>query len=88
MPIQEAIEAPRISLNAEPNFYMPGAEVTIALEGRVAPQVIQKLQEMGHLTRVVDEYSQGNMQGIYFNQEAGTMMAGADARRTMYAVGF
>lgn len=88
MSIQEAVEAPRISLNAEPNFYMPGAEVTMSIEGRVSPQVVQELEAMGHRTRIVDEYSQGNMQGILVNQQTGTMTAGADARRTMYAVGF
>jgi len=34
MPVQAAIEAPRLVLNAEPNFYKPGAAITVQIEGR------------------------------------------------------
>ena len=86
--IQEAIEAPRISLNADPSFYMPGADVTVAVEGRVAPLVISRLSEMGHDAQAVREYAIGSMQGILRNPETGTMVAGADPRRMMYALGW
>ena len=36
MPVQQAIEAPRFALDAKPNFYKPGAEITVQIEGRVA----------------------------------------------------
>ena len=88
MGIQEAIEAPRLSLHADPSFYMPGAAVRVRLEGRVAPLVISRLVEMGHDVQVVREYSIGSMQGILRNPETGTMMAGADPRRMMYAIGW
>ena len=88
MTIQEAIEAPRLSLNAEPNFYMPGAAMRVQVEGRVAPRVVSRLVEMGHDVQAVREYSIGSMQGILRNPETGTMMAGADPRRMMYAVGW
>ena len=88
MSIQEAIEAPRLSLNADPSFYMPGAAVTVRVEGRVAPLVISRLVELGHDARAVREYSIGSMQGILRNPETGTMMAGADPRRMMYAIGW
>ncbi len=88
MSIQEAIEAPRLSLNADPSFYMPGAAVKVRVEGRVAPLVISRLVEMGHDAQAVREYSIGSMQGILRNPETGTMMAGADPRRMMYAVGW
>ena len=29
MPVQQAIEAPRLALDAEPNFYKPGAAITV-----------------------------------------------------------
>ena len=45
-------------------------------------------QEMGHDVQVVPEYSMGSMQGILRNPETGTLMAGADPRRMMYAVGW
>ena len=88
MSIQEAIEAPRLSLHADPSFYMPGAAVRVRVEGRVAPLVISRLVEMGHDVQAVREYSIGSMQGIVRNPETGTMMAGADPRRMMYAVGW
>ena len=52
MGIQEAIEAPRIGLRADPNFYVPGADVTVRVEGRMAPFVISRLREMGHDVQV------------------------------------
>ena len=88
MDIQEAIEAPRVALNADPNFYRAGSEVTILAERRLAPQVVADLETMGHQVELSDEYSAGNMQGILVNPETGTMAAGADLRRTMYAVGW
>ena len=88
MDIQEAIEAPRVALNADPNFYRAGSEVTILAERRLAPQVVADLKTMGHQVELSDEYSAGNMQGILVNPEIGTMAAGADLRRTMYAVGW
>ncbi len=88
MGIQEAIEAPRIALRADPNFYVSGADVTVRVEGRMAPFVIGRLREMGHDVQVAREYSMGSMQGILRNPDTGTMMAGADPRRMMYAVGW
>ena len=88
MNIQEAIEAPRLSLDADPSFYMPGAAVRVRVESRVAPLVISRLVEMGHDAQAVREYSIGSMQGIVRNPETGTMMAGADPRRMMYAIGW
>ncbi len=88
MQIQEAIEAPRLSLSAKPNFYKPGAEVTMRVEGRVPRQVVDRLKKMGHRPQVTAEFAIGNMQGILTNLKTGTMTAGADPRRTMYAVGW
>ncbi len=88
MRIQEAIEAPRIYLAADPNFYRPGAQITVHIERRVAPQAIAELRSMGHTVELVAEYSMGNMQGILVDRDAGTMSAGGDPRRMMYAVGW
>ena len=33
LPVQQAIEAPRFSLDADPNFYKPGAEIEVSIEG-------------------------------------------------------
>ena len=88
MGIQEAIEAPRIALDADPNFYRPGADVTVRVEGRIAPFVINRLAELEHDVLGIREYSLGSMQGILRNPETDTMLAGADPRRMMYAVGW
>ena len=88
MAIQEAIEAPRIALVAEPNFYRPGSDVTVQLESRIALEVVERLEAMGHEVTVAPEYSMGNMQGILANPTTQTLTAGADPRRMMYAVGW
>jgi gamma-glutamyltranspeptidase/glutathione hydrolase len=88
MGIQEAIEAPRLGLVASPNFYKPGAEVTIRVEGRVPRRILSRLKEMGHRPEAVAEFAIGSMQGILMNRKTGTMTAGADPRRMMYAVGW
>ena len=88
MGIQEAIEAPRLCLHAKPNFYKRGAEITMRVEGRVPPRVLSRLKEMGHRPQATAEFAIGNMQGILMNPNTGTMTAGADPRRMMYAVGW
>jgi len=88
MSIQEAVEAPRLAIAADPNFYKPGAEITVQIESRVAPGVLRRLRELGHEVEAVAEYAVGSMQGVLWNPETGTMVAGADPRRMMYAVGW
>ena len=88
MEIQEAIEAPRISLIAEPNFYRAGSDITVRLESRISSDVVARLGAMGHTVVTVPEYSIGNMQGILANTMTQTLTAGADPRRMMYAVGW
>ncbi len=87
MPIQAAIEAPRIAISASPGFYTPGAEITVQLESRFSPDVAAGLTAMGHKVRTVEPYSIGAVQGILVSPE-GTRMAGADPRRLYYAVGY
>jgi gamma-glutamyltranspeptidase/glutathione hydrolase len=88
MGIQQAIEAPRIALRADPNFYKPGALIVVDIEGRMAPRVVAELEALGHTVDVDREWSIGNMQGVLVSPEQGTMTAGADPRRMMYAVGW
>lgn len=88
--IQEAIEAPRFRLDADPNFYKAGAAITLALERRVPAATIKVLEAMGHKVRLLPEYTPGvgGMQGILVNLETKTMTAGADPRRAGYAIGW
>lgn len=88
MPVQQAIEAPRISLDAAPNFYKPGAEISMRIENRVSPDVVKGLQAKGHKVLLSGEWSMGSMQAILANPETGAMTAGGDPRRTVYAIGW
>ena len=88
MSIQEAVAAPRFVLTAEPNFYLPGAEIVLNLENRISPATAGALSAMGHNVELSAPYSLGSNQGILRNAETGTMSAGADPRRAAYAVGW
>lgn len=88
MSIQEAVAAPRFVLTAEPNFYLPGAEIVLNLENRISPAVASALIDMGHNVEMAAPYSLGSNQGILRDAGTGTMSAGADPRRVGYAVGW
>jgi gamma-glutamyltranspeptidase/glutathione hydrolase len=89
MPIQEAIEAPRFSLSATPNFYRANSPITVRIEGRFPGPTLEALKAMGHTLDVVPGFgSIGNMQGILVNLKTGTMTAGADPRLSGYAIGW
>jgi gamma-glutamyltranspeptidase/glutathione hydrolase len=89
LPVQQAIEAPRFVLTAKPNFYKPGAEITVEIESRVPAETIAALKAMGHTVRVLPGWgSLGHMQAIRIDPKTGTMMAGGDPRRTAYAMGY
>lgn len=90
MSIQAAIEAPRFRVDADPNFYKPGAATSIAIERRVPPAVIKALEAMGHVVELLPDFTAGvgGMQGILVDQKTRTMTAGADPRRAGYAIGF
>ena len=90
LPVQQAVENPRFALDAKPNFYKPGSGVSVTIENRLPPQVLQTLEQWGqHLARTSDfTAAVGGMQGIVVDLQKGTMTAGADPRRTGYAVGW
>ncbi|WP_419937828.1 gamma-glutamyltransferase [Candidatus Palauibacter sp.] len=88
MPIQEAIAAPRFALSAEPNFYLPGAEVRFRLEDRLPDDVVETLEGLGYTVELAPGYAFGSIQGITFDAATGALMAGADPRRVAYAIGW
>ncbi len=89
LPVQQAIEAPRFSLDAEPNFYKPGAEIEVSIESRMPQKTIDALKAMGHKLRVLPGWgSIGHMQTIRVDPVTGTLTAGGDPRRTGYAMGY
>jgi len=89
LPVQQAVEAPRFAVDAAPNFYKTGAEMTIEIENRVPAATIDALKAMGHKVRILNGWgSLGHMQAIRFDLKNGTMMAAGDPRRTAYAMGY
>ncbi len=89
MPVQQAIEAPRLVLNASPNFYKPGATIAVQVESRVPAATIAALKAMGHTVEVLPGWgSLGHMQVIRVDPKTGAKTAGADPRRTGYAMGY
>jgi gamma-glutamyltranspeptidase/glutathione hydrolase len=87
MPVQAAIEAPRIALDPDPGFYTPGAAITVQAESRYSPQTFAGLRALGHKIEVVGPYSIGSIQAVLASPY-GTRTAGADPRRMGYAVGY
>jgi gamma-glutamyltranspeptidase / glutathione hydrolase len=89
MPVQQAIESPRLALNAKPNFYKPGAEVVVEIESRVPAATVEALKAMGHTVEVLPGWgSLGHMQVIRVDLKTGAKTAGGDPRRTGYAMGY
>lgn len=88
LPVQAAIEAPRFSLFAQPNFYKTGADITVQFEDRLSPQMFEALKGKGHEIRLAPSFSLGSIQAILRHKEHGTITAGADVRRAAYAVGW
>jgi gamma-glutamyltranspeptidase/glutathione hydrolase len=89
MPVQQAIESPRVVLQATPNFYKPGAAIKVEVENRMPAASIAALKAMGHQVEVLPGWgSLGHMQAIRIDPATGAMTAGADPRRTGYAMGY
>ena len=90
LPVQQAVEQPRFALDAKPNFYKPGSAITVTIERRVPPVALKTLEEWGHKLEATSDFTAavGGMQAIVVDLAKGTMLAGADPRRTGYAIGW
>jgi gamma-glutamyltranspeptidase/glutathione hydrolase len=91
MGIQDAVEAARMSLDAKPDFYKPGAEITLTFEARIPESTRQALTAKGNKIKVdKKDFSSlfGGMQGILVNQENGSLSGAGDPRRGGYAIGY
>ena len=84
---QSAVEAPRWSHQpgTPPKDRLPEE---LRLEEGFDAEVSDTLRRKGHKVSVVDRYSFGSAKVIVRDGETGTWMAGADARREAYAIGF
>jgi len=90
LPVQQAVESPRFAVDAKPNFYKPGSAISITMEKRVPAAAMNQLKEWGHQINATSDFTAavGGMQAIVIDLQKGTMLAGADPRRTGYAVGW
>lgn len=88
MGVQEAVAAPRLALDADPNFYKSAAAIAVRVEGRIAEEVVAGLADRGHAVQVTRDYELGSMQAILVDRRTGMLAAGADPRRVAYAVGW
>ncbi len=78
---QEAIEAPR--------FRSSGGR-SLAIEDRIAPEVLAGLEAVGHELEVIEGWTAtfGGAQMIYVEPGSGTLSAAADPRREAYALAY
>jgi gamma-glutamyltranspeptidase / glutathione hydrolase len=90
MSVQQAIENPRFVLDAKPNFYKPGSDITVTIERRIPETTRKTLEQWGHKVSPTSDFTAatGGMQAIVVDLAKGTMFAGGDPRRTGYAVGW
>jgi gamma-glutamyltranspeptidase / glutathione hydrolase len=90
MLVQQAVEAPRFAVDAKPNFYKAGSQISVSIERRVPAAAIKTLTDWGHKMEPTSDFTAavGGMQAIVIDLNKGTMSAGADPRRTGYAIGW
>lgn len=90
LPVQQAVENPRFAVDAKPNFYKPDSEISITIENRVPAKTMEALKSMGYILKPGGDFTAavGGMQAIAIDPVTGQMTAGADPRRTGYAVGW
>ena len=91
MPIQHAVEAPRITTFSHPNSFEPhtSAPGRIAIEAGIGPEAGAELERRGHSLEWVDELSDvvAGVCAISADLRRGVMSGGADPRRSGRAMG-
>lgn len=91
MPLQEAVEAPRInSLHMFASFRDHANEpLVLQIEDRIAPGVIRALEEKGHKIRLLGPFGMGTgITAVGVDPDTGTLRGAADVRRERYAAGW
>jgi gamma-glutamyltranspeptidase/glutathione hydrolase len=96
MPVQDAIEAPRLSTQHPPNSFYPheAKPGVVRIEARVPYAVRRDLQARGHRLELRPEWAEGYVLGIIADGARGVLMGGADPRGEVatvipgYAIGW
>ena len=78
---QQAIEAPR---------FRSSGGLSVAIENRVAADVLSGLESLGHRLRVVEGWTAtfGGAQMIFYDPQTGVLAAAADPRREAYSLAY
>jgi gamma-glutamyltranspeptidase/glutathione hydrolase len=91
MPLQAAIEAPRINTDHPFSSFdahqdKPG---DLTVEGRIAAGVVDALRAKGHKVTVLPAYGMSTgITAVGVDQKAGTLIGAADVRRERYVMGW
>jgi gamma-glutamyltranspeptidase/glutathione hydrolase len=96
MPVQDAIEAPRISSHHWPNSFYPheARPGVLRIEARVPYEVRRDLQARGHKLELRPDWAEGYVLAIVVDEANGHLMGGADPRGEVatvipgYAIGW
>jgi gamma-glutamyltranspeptidase/glutathione hydrolase len=96
MPVQDALEAPRVSTQHAPNAFYPHAARPghVRIEGRIPYAVRRDLQARGHQLELRPDWVEGYVLAIVVDEARGCLMGGADPRGEVatvipaYAIGW
>jgi len=92
MDLQAAVEAPRFASFSFPNSFAPHDyyPARLTLEARVPAATTKALQALGHDVQPWPEFSwnAGAVCAVARDNASGVLTAGADPRRSSYAVGW
>jgi gamma-glutamyltranspeptidase/glutathione hydrolase len=83
LPLQEAIEAPRINSENMRNSFAehPEQPGVLTIEDRVAPAVLEELRRRGHVLKVVGPFGMPTaITGVGLDPKTRTLFGGADVR--------
>jgi gamma-glutamyltranspeptidase/glutathione hydrolase len=82
MPVQEAIEAPRLSTQHVPNSFYPHdiKRGQVRIEARIPYATRRELQARGHRLELRPEWAEGYVLAIVVDEHRGCLMGGADPR--------
>jgi gamma-glutamyltranspeptidase/glutathione hydrolase len=91
MNIQVAIDAPTVHSVHFPSSFYPREAFAgrVVVEGRIPQAVIAALEHRGHEVVVTDDWENGKVMGIRYDQERGVISGGVSPRRGIgYALGW
>ncbi len=91
MNIQEALDAPTLhSVHFPSSFYpRPAFPGRVDAEAGITPGVVAELERRGHEVTLVDQWANGKVMGIHYNQAQGILEGGVSPRRQIgYGLGW